>query len=412
MSSNPVGRLGRRASESWRVVQTEGGRALAQRLARAGSRRLGAAQADFSLLPGDVADSQNLALALPDTRPALDQPLTIGWINTPPSAGSGGHTTTFRLIEAMEQAGHTCVIYLYDRYLGDTARHEAVIRRHWPALRAEVRAVRDGLQPTDALVATSWPTAHALAVHGTAPTRRLYLVQDFEPYFYPRGSEYALAEDTYRFGFRPIAIGNMVADVLRAEVGVEAVVAEFGCDTDVYRFVNRDRRNGVVFYAKPEVARRGFQVGALALEEFHRRHPEVEIHLFGDPAPSLRFPATHHGVLAPAALSDLFNTCTAGLALSFTNISLSAEEMLACGTIPIVNDSPLARADLANPFVGWGFPTPDGLADALSRAVEATDQVTRAAAAAQSVRGDTWKPAQQVAVTTIETEVYGEPRPR
>jgi O-antigen biosynthesis protein len=407
MSDAPFKRLGQRTTETWRLVQAEGGRGLAERLVRMGTRRLGTSQADFSLLPGDVADSRTLSLPVPETRPTRRQPLTIGWITTPPSAGSGGHTTTLRLVEALERAGHTCVIYLYDRYHGDTARHQEVIRRHWPALHADIRAVRDGIGHTDALVATSWPTAHALAVHGTDPTRRLYLVQDFEPFFYPRGSDYSLAEDTYRFGFRSIAIGHMVADVLRAEVGVESAVAEFGCDTDVYRLVNRGDRNGVVFYARPGVARRGFELGALALAEFHRRHPEIEIHLFGNTSASIDFPATRHGVVSPAELCQLFNTCTTGLALSFTNISLSAEEMLACGTIPVVNDSPLARVDLTNDQVAWAFPTPSGLADALCGAVEASDGPARAAAAAGSVRLGKWQPAQSVALATIEDEVYG-----
>lgn len=407
MAPPSLTRLGQRTTETVRLVQSEGSRGFVQRLARMGYRRFGAALADFSLLPGDVADSRTLDLAVPEARPEHGQPLTIGWVTTPPGAGSGGHTTTLRLVEGLERAGHTCVLYLYDRYHGDTDRHRQVIRRHWPAVRAEVRSVRDGIAGVDALVACSWSCAHALAVHGTAPARRLYLVQDFEPFFYPRGSDYTLAEDTYRFGFRTITIGHMVADVLRAEVGVESVVAEFGCDTDVYRLDNRGERNGVVFYAKPEVPRRGFQVGALALEEFHRRHPEVELHLFGDESARVNFPATRQGTLTPAQLSELYNRCTAGLALSFTNISLSAEEMLACGTIPVVNDSDLARADLANPNVAWAFPTPQGLADALSRAVEADDRRDRAVAAAASVRSAGWEPARQVAVATIEDEVYG-----
>ena len=163
----------------------------------------------------------------------------------------------------------------------------------------------------------------------------------------------------------------------------------------------------MVFYAKPDVARRGFQIGVLALEEFHRRHPEVEIHLFGDSSANVNFPATRHGVLTPTDLAALFNRCAAGLALSFTNISLIAEEMLACGTIAVVNDSPYARADLDHPEVAWAFPTPVGLADALSRVVEAPDAAERAVRAAGAIRADKWKPAQDTAVTTIEAEVYG-----
>ena len=44
---------------------------------------------------------------------------------------------------------------------------------------------------------------------------RFYLAQDYEPYFYGRGSAYELAEDTYRFGFRMLTVGHMVADELQ-----------------------------------------------------------------------------------------------------------------------------------------------------------------------------------------------------
>src|SRR5689334_10120771 len=38
---------------------------------------------------------------------APGQPLTVGWVCTPPSAGSGGHTTMFRMVAALEAHGHT-----------------------------------------------------------------------------------------------------------------------------------------------------------------------------------------------------------------------------------------------------------------------------------------------------------------
>ncbi len=411
MVANPVPNVYRRATQAARVVRTEGGRGLAQRLARASYQRLDAAQADFALLRSDIADSRGLSLPTPAARPTPGTPLTIGWVMTPPAAGSGGHTTAFRLIEAVERAGHTCVLYLYDRYQGDTAQQATTIRQHWPVIRAEVRAVRDGIRASDALIATSWPTAHVVAAHGTLPTRRMYLVQDFEPYFYPRGSEYVLAEDTYRFGYRCITIGRALADLLRSEMGIDADVAEFGCDTDIYRLVNRQARNGVVFYAKPDVARRGFDLGVLALQEFHRRHSDIEIHLFGDASATVPFPATHHGVITPVELADLYNRCVAGLTLSFTNISLIPYELLACGAIPVINDSPLLRPNLDSPQVAWAYPTPMGLADALSQTIEAPDQIERAETAAAGVRRDKWAPAQAATVAAIEAEVYGRTAP-
>jgi hypothetical protein len=396
--------VGARSREVWRVLRRDGARGLAQRAARVAYRRVGAADLEDPLDFDNITDSYGLKLPVPDHRPARGTPLTVGWICTPPAPGSGGHTTLLRMVEGTEAAGHRCVLYLYDRYAGEPARHERVIRRSWPGVKAQVRSVADGLDPIDAYVASGWETAHVLA-SSRVPTRRLYFVQDFEPFFYPLGSRHVLAEDTYRFGFRCITVGRMLADMLADRYGVSASVAEFGCDTSVYRLTNTGTRSGVVFYARRETARRGYELGVLALREFHRRHPEHEIHLFGDPAVRPPFPATNHGVLTPRALAELYNRCAAGLALSFTNLSLVPDEMLACGLRPVLAESPYARASLSNPHVAWAFPTPHGLAEALSEAV--TRNGPAAGEIAASIRPTPWDAARRVTVETIEDEVYG-----
>jgi O-antigen biosynthesis protein len=388
-----------------RVWRTEGPSGTAQRVARLVYRRLDAAALEFPLLHDDVADSRRLRLPVPEHRPDPSRRLNIGWVCSPPGLGSGGHTTMFRMVEALESAGHTCMMFLYDRYGDDVRRHEATLRRGWPSVRARVADARQGIRGVDACVATSWQTAHVLAVRGSAPMRRLYFVQDFEPFFYPRGAEYALAEDTYRFGFRCITVGQMLPELLRKEVGVAADSVEFGCDTEVYQVQAGGSRDGVVFYGRPEAARRGFILGLLALEELHRQRPDVPIHLIGDSDAQVPFPAIRHGVLSPPALSDLYNRTRAGLALSFTNISLIPEELLACGTVPVMNDSPYARAIMKNEHVRWAPPTPSGLADALLRVLDDPPDAARIAA---SARGGTWRRAQAAFVAALEDEVYAD----
>jgi O-antigen biosynthesis protein len=394
-----------RAREAWRVLLDGGPRGMAQRLSRVAYQRLGASSLDFPLDYDYVADSHDLALAVPMKRPGPDSHLTVGWICTPPSPGSGGHTTMFRMTEAVEAAGHTCVLYLYDRFRGELARHERVIRTCWPQIRAEVRSVAAGLEPLDAYVASGWQTAHVLAAHADLPTRRLYLIQDYEPFFYPRGTEYALAEETYRFGFRCISVGWMVAKLLEEQFGVRATVAEHGCDTSTYKLTNPGDRNGVVFFARPGVARRGFELGALALQEFHRRHPGVDIHIFGDASAQLPLSAINHGSLSPTRLSQLYNNCRAGIAMSFTNVSLVPAEMLACGTIPVIGGLRCPPEDFDNQFARWADPTPHGLADELCSVVEA--QEPRPAEVASSVRRRSWSSAQAVTLKAIEDEVFG-----
>ncbi|NQX10540.1 glycosyltransferase family 1 protein [Microbacteriaceae bacterium VKM Ac-2855] len=389
-----------------RRLRRSGGRDVAQRLVRRLSDRLGAAALDFPILEHDIADSTRLTLP-PSPRPGAAG-ARLGFICTPADAGSGGHTTLFRMVQSLVERGHACTLFLYDRHAADFETRRGIIRAAWPWLDVEFRDVEAGISGVDACVATSWETAHVLATHGTAPMARLAFVQDYEPLFHPRGTLAALAEDSYRFGFRTIALGAMVAGHLR-DLGVDVDEAPFGCDTATYALENPNGpRAGVVFYAKPSSDRRGYLLGKKALELFHERHPEQPIHLYGARVADWSIPVVQHGMLRPAELATLYNGALAGIALSFTNISLVAEELLACGAVAVVNDSPDARADLPHPEARWALATPGAIADALADVVERTDAARPIRCAAMVRSG--WAPAAEIVARVIDDEL--EPSPR
>jgi glycosyltransferase involved in cell wall biosynthesis len=389
-----------------RALRRRGLRDSAQRVVNKLYRRLDVASLEFPLLPGDLADSSRITP--PEAAAPIGEgaPVTIGWICTPPSAGSGGHTTLFRMVAELERQGHRCVLFLYDRHGGDIRQHARVIREHWPELKCSIVDAAAGISGVDACVASGWPTAHVLARRTQgSPIRRLYFVQDYEPYFHSKGALSAFAEDSYRLGFRTIALGHMVDELLRSEFGIAPDVVEFGCDTDVYSLTNRGERRGVVFYEKPGNDRRGYALAVMALEEFHRRLPDQEIHLYGDTGASWSIPVVRHGRLSPARLNELYNASVAGLGLSFTNVSLVPEEMLAAGTIPVVNELASARANLPHPDVVLAPPTPGGIADALVRTVLAPDIPARAQHAAALVRHG-WQDTAERVASIILDEVY------
>lgn len=393
----------RAAAGTW---QTGGLEAVAGKALQKANRRWLAGGEDFPLALDEIADSTQL---VPPPQPPARLPgetLRIGWLLTPPAPGSGGHTTIFRFVQALEAAGHECVLYLCHTGSTRAADYVPLMRAWWPGVKAQVRDAGDGLEPMDAFVATAWTTAHVLARSSRVPGRRFYLVQDFEPYFYARGALYELAEDTYRFGFAPIAVGNMVANELSTRFGINGAVADFGCDHDTYRVLQTEGRNGVVFYAKPGTARRGYQLGVGALAELHRLRPEVPIHTFGQPARNLPFPATVHSHLEPQEVNRLYNSCAAGLALSFTNISLIAAELLAAGVVPVVNDWPGSRADLDNPHVIWARATPQALGRALADALD-TGRRRGAGVVGASVESMTWDRGKAALVQAIEGACTG-----
>jgi hypothetical protein len=144
------------------------------------------AEPELPLRPGDIVDSAQDSRGY-HAAPATG-PLRIGWVCTPPGAGSGGHTTLFRMVRAMEDRGHQCTLFLYDRNSDDPSRHVETIRRHWPALNADVRSATDGLEGVDAVVASSWASAHVVAARAPRTAHPFYFIQDYEPYFYPRGA--------------------------------------------------------------------------------------------------------------------------------------------------------------------------------------------------------------------------------
>jgi hypothetical protein len=390
--------VGRKIGQAGRLLRHEGPSGVAARALKRLSDRVAPPSHMLNVLREDVlaaAEAQARTGGAATPLPALPgEPLTVAWVMTPPNPGSGGHTTLFRLVGALERAGHRCVLYLYDRWGGSLADHEAVLRRWWPWVRADVRDAAQGIDDAHAVVATAWATAYAVA-GSPAKGARFYLVQDIEPWFYPAGGEALLAEATYRFGFHGITAGRWLAQKLRSDYGMAADHFEFGCDLDRYRLdtgAGAPGRTGVCFFARPITPRRAFDLGALALEVFASRHPGVDIHFFGDPVGNMPFPVVDHGVMTPDELNRLYNRCAAGLVLSATNVSLVPHEMLAAGCIPVVNDAEHNRVVLDNAYVEYAPATPHDLAAALGRlVVRRPDELAAgAAAAAASVAGRSW----------------------
>jgi glycosyltransferase involved in cell wall biosynthesis len=381
---------------------------IAQRIAQRAYQATGAAELRFNLDLDDILTGLPAELPLPVEQLPRSRPATIGWVMTPPAPGSGGHTTLFRMIEALEARGHRCVVFIYDKHGVDVDRLTASAAVHWPRGHPEFRDARAGIRDVDAVIATSWESAHVIVKYGRSPMRRLYFIQDYEPYFYGRGAEYEFAAMTYSLPFRRIALGEMLDAMITDVMGLHNDVIPFGCDSEVYRLPQHDApRSGIVFYCRPDFPRRGYELACVALKQFHRAHPDQEIHVYGARPRGLDIPVSFHGRLTTAELNDLYGSTVAGLAMSFTNITLVAEEMLAAGNIPVVNDMALAHLVLRNEHVRWATPTAAALANALSAAVTATDVPERAAAAAASVAGRSWQPTFRALVDIVEDEVYG-----
>jgi hypothetical protein len=294
----------------------------------------------------------------------------------------------FRIVRYLEAHGCRNRIYFYNVYRGDHRYYESIIRESY-LFDGPVRDLDEGMEEAEAVFATSWPTTYP-AFNSNSAGKRFYFVQDFEPLFYPTGALSFLAENTYRMGFHAITAGRWLAQKLSAEYRMAADAFEFGCDTVRYFRVPDRKRSGIVFYARPDAARRGFELGLLTVELIARKHPQIDIHFYGERMGKLPFTYIDHGHVTPEALNEIYNRCYAGLSLSLTNVSLVAHEMLAAGCIPVVNEATHNRLVLDNPFVRYAAPYPQALAAELSAVVAAHDFEVLSASAAASVKLTSW----------------------
>jgi hypothetical protein len=393
--------VSRRYRQARRLWAEQGSQGVRDWALRAVAIRLAPAAMPLDVRPADVLAADMRVSRSWSPLPFDGKgPLVLNWVMSPPSAGSGGHTTAFRLIEHLERSGNLCRVYLYDNHRGDAAYYSSRVRKVFPGFTGEINDVADGMADAHAVVATSWPTAYPV-YSDHCRGKRFYLVQDFEPWFYPLGARSVLADCTYRMGFHAITAGRFLAAKLSAEYGMAADAFDFGCDSAYHLVEGAGVRDGIVFYAKPETARRAFELGVMALQLFAERHPDITIHFYGSRVGKLPFPFENHGLLRPNELNSIYNRCLAGLSLSMTNVSLVPHEMLSAGCIPVVNDAEHNRIVLDNPFVRYAHPTPHTLADALSDVVTTKDFATLAASASASMSSASWEEAGRIVEQSV-----------
>lgn len=335
--------------------------------------------------------------------------LTLNWLMPPPGKGSGGHMNIYRFMQFLEEAGHTCRIYIYTQNppgkVGDILN---LMGDSYPKLKARMVWIENGnqMEPAEGIFATSWETAYA-SFNARVLGKRFYFVQDYEPYFYPIGTLSSLAENSYRFGFYGTTAGNWLATKLKQEFGMETDYFDFGSETATYHLDNIGERKEVFFYARPYTERRGFEMGIMALQLFHEKHPEVVINMAGWDVSDydIPFPYNNLKTLEVEELNEVYNRCAAALVMSLTNMSLLPLELLSSGTIPVVNDGENNRLVSNNPFIAYSPNNPSSLANHLSEIIERPDATTYAQKAVASVQSTTWEASGKKFVRIVEREV-------
>jgi glycosyltransferase involved in cell wall biosynthesis len=271
-----------------------------------------------------------------------DGRIKIGWIVPGLIIGGGGHRNILRAAYFLEQAGHDVRLYFSDTEMS-AAELRRNVREHFYPFDGPVRRFEGIADGEDVLMATHWSTVALAQSVASSVGEIMYFVQDFEPAFYAMGSEYILAENTYRQGLYAITSGPWCEYLLKRDYKMEADSFRFPVDGTIYR---REAANGkkpgkrVIFFAKPEMPRRCFLIGTMALREFHRLRPDYEILFFGSGSAKQHpqeYPVSYLDIVPTLQdLAQLYSTSALGLVFSTTNPSLVPYEMMACG-LPVVD---------------------------------------------------------------------------
>ena len=328
-------------------------------------------------------------------RPGKAEAGTLLWFIPDFNVGSGGHLNIFRTIWHLERMGYRSTIVVARPVMHhDAVEAREAIRTHFFPLQANVLLGEDELPPCEFAIATGWDTAYSVRAF-TGAVHKLYFVQDYEPHFYPVGSESILAENTYHFGFFGIVAGNWLAERLACEYGMSTHSVGFGVELERYRRLPRREPEirRVFFYARPPTPRRAFEIGLLVLNAVSERMPGTQFVLAGWDTAGYRIPFPHLacGTVALDDLPDLYSQCDVALVLSLTNASLLPLELMASGCAVVSNKGPNVEWLINDEIAMLANTSPEELADAVCTLLQDDDRRHALSARAEAfARNQTW----------------------
>ena len=205
----------------------------------------------------------------------------------------GGVFTILRLAEHLQKRGWENTILVYDAPDFDIKPQMPIISRYFPALREDqfrgLSMPLSDLPPAEIGICTFWASAYTLLKMRNV-RNKVYLIQDYEPAFYPAGTKYALAENTYRMPFhRVFNTSGLMRFVEENYPMREARSMAFtpGCDRR-YLFLPKllTRPIRVLFYARPGAPRNAFELGLGFASALKSRYGEgVQIVAAGEELP-------------------------------------------------------------------------------------------------------------------------------
>ena len=277
---------------------------------------------------------------IPEEKEKFKNQTIVNWIIPDIVKGSGGHTTILRFVSMLEKMGLHNRVYLFasSRFETDEEFRKFLTENFAldiPNSGIEAFCNTEKVQYANVTIATGWQTAYFVRRFNNTD-KKYYFVQDFEPAFYPLGSKYIFAENTYKFGFEGITAGDWLKDKLNKEYGMKTQSFSFSYDKEVYApKEKRDNKKRIFFYARPTTDRRAFELGLLALNEIHKKDSDIEIVFAGFDVSNYIIPFKHinAGLLTGSELADYYSQSDICIIMSLSNLSLLPLEIMACNSV-------------------------------------------------------------------------------
>jgi len=314
------------------IYKTQGAQGLVEKI------NVLSSQINIPQFYGFVTNDTPIPMNLEEKDAAGCDRILLNWIIPEMGIGSGGHMNIFRFVSLLEDRGIHNRIYVCNatKMLTDEDLRD-FLKAHYNITNDNVEAYcsTDSISFAHGTVATSWQTAYYVRRFQNTISK-FYFVQDFEPVFYPMGSEYLMAENTYKFGFRGITAGEWLKKKLHDEYQMKTDSFMFSYDRDIYKpCVKRDTKKRLFLYVRPVTPRRCFEIALLALCKLYERMPEIEVVMAGWDVSNYYIPFIHlnAGNLSLNELPDLYAQCDICIVMSSTNLSLLPVEVMASNSV-------------------------------------------------------------------------------
>lgn len=300
--------------------------------------------------------------------------MNIGWVVPKPSKGSGGFRTITQCAKALSDSGHECTFFVIpDSESTLNCKSVSSDIKDWFSFECKnVLPATPIIEDMDCLFATSWNTAALVSLQNVK--EKLYLVQDFEPWFYPMGDQFIEAAETYTLGLKTITIGRWLSSKINSLSHEPTLFFPFCANTQIYKPIEIERdRNSVCFVFQPEKPRRLSGLIRDTISILNTAKPELTIYVFGSQYADEALCGLDYvnlGLISTDECNELYNRCACGVCLSASNPSRIPFEMAAAGLPCIDINRENNTIDYPGECVSLAEPSPAGVASAVLQVIK------------------------------------------